>query len=375
MRTRVRCLLLVTLFGIVSAVLPGAAQADMPEITASAAVLLDVENGQIYFAKNHTARREPASLTKIMTAVIALENDDLNTVVTIREEAADVSMGSVIDLREGEKIILGELLKAALVCSANDSTVAIAEQVGGSHDRFIDLMNKKAGALGMFGTRFANTNGYHDPNHYTTAYDLAVLTRYALGHPKFNELVQTKETTVKWAEPSERKEAIGNTNRLLTGGYPGVDGVKTGTTSMAGNCLIASASRDSRRLIAVALASDDRYQDCIKMFDYGFDVVRPLVVINSGQVIANPVVEGGVSSTVVAVAEKELQVRLDPGETTALEKQFNIKEPLTAPIKKGEILGEITITHHGQELGQMNLVAGADVFRKGWPKQIWDKLF
>ncbi|MDF9408584.1 D-alanyl-D-alanine carboxypeptidase [Pelotomaculum isophthalicicum JI] len=367
---KVLFILVVTILSIA----PGAAYAGLPRVTADAAVLIDVETGQIYFAKNHTVRREPASLTKIMTAVIALENGDLNDVVTVGGKAAAVSEGSTIELNKGEKITLGELLKAALVCSANDSTVAIAEHVGGSHDRFIALMNKKAGALGLLGTRFANTNGYHDPNHYTTAYDLAVLTRYALGIPKFNELVQTRETTVRWTEPADRGEKIGNTNRLLTSGYEGVDGVKTGTTSMAGNCLIASSTRDGRRLIAVALHSDDRYQDCARMFDYGFNVIRPLSIITSGQAVANPVVEGGVSPAVEAVAEKELQVRMDPEEIPKLEKRLHINEPLAAPIKKGQKLGEVVYTYKNQELGRVNLLAGADVLRKGWHRQIWDKL-
>lgn len=367
--------ILFILVVIIASISPGAAYAELPRVTADAAVLIDVETGQIYFAKNHTVRREPASLTKIMTAVIALENGDLNDVVTVGGKAAAVSMGSIIELRKGEKITLGELLKAALVCSANDSTVAIAEHVGGSHDRFIALMNKKAGALGLFGTRFANTNGYHDPNHYTTAYDLAVLTRYALGSPKFNELVQTRETTVRWIEPANREEKISNTNRLLTSGYEGVDGVKTGTTSMAGNCLIASSTRDGRRLIAVALHSDNRYQDCAKMLDYGFNVICPLSIITAGQVVANPAVEGGINPAVEAVAEKELQVCMDPEELSKLEKRLNIKEPLSAPIKKGQKLGEVVYTYRDQELGRVNLVAGADVVRKGWHRQVWDKLF
>ncbi|OPY58106.1 MAG: D-alanyl-D-alanine carboxypeptidase DacB precursor [Pelotomaculum sp. PtaU1.Bin035] len=353
---------------------PGTAVAAMPRVTADAAILLDVETGQVYFANNHTMRREPASLTKIMTAVVALENGNLNDVVTIGSKAAGVSMGSIIELRRGEKITLGELLKAALVYSANDSTVAIAEHVGGDHDRFVTMMNTKAAALGMFGTRYVNTNGFHDPNHYTTAYDLAVLTRYALGNPKFNELVQTRETTVSWVEPPNRESIIGNTNRLLLGGYGGVDGVKTGTTSMAGNCLIASATGEGRRLIAVALHSDDRYQDCINMFDYGFKVIREVLIINTGQAAASPAVEGGASPTVEALAERDLEIRLDPDDLPKLERRLELIEPLAAPIKKGQKLGEAVYFVRGQELGRVNLVAGADVLRKGWYGRFWDKL-
>lgn len=366
----------VILLGLLlSLVVPGAAMAAAPRVTAGAAVLVDVETGQVYFAKNHTRRAEPASLTKIMTAVVALENGNLNDVVTVGGRAASVSMGSIIDLRKGEKITLEELLKAALVCSANDSTVAIAEHVGGSHDRFITMMNAKAAALGLFGTRYTNTNGYHNPNHYTTAYDLAVLTRYALGHPKFNELVQTQETTVHWVEPPKREEKLRNSNRLLFGDYEGVDGVKTGTTPMAGNCLIASATRDGRRLIAVALNSDNRYQDCIRMFDYGFKVVKPVSVVSAGEVLANPAVNGGSYPAVEAVPEKSLEIRLDPDDLPKLEKKVEVNESPAAPLKKGQKLGEAIYILRGQELGRVNLVAGADVPRKGWHRQLWDKVF
>lgn len=354
---------------------PSVATGAPPRVTADAAVLVDVETGQIYFSKNHTRRAEPASLTKIMTAVVALENGNLDDVITVGSGAASVSMGSIIDLRKGEKITLGELLKAALVTSANDSTVAIAEHVGGSHDRFVKMMNGKAAALGLFGTRFANTNGYHDPNHYTTAYDMAVLTRYALGHPKFNELVQTRETTVQWVEPPKREEKVRNSNRLLFGVYEGVDGVKTGTTPMAGNCLVASASREGRRLIAVALHSDDRYRDCINMFDYGFKVVKPVTVVNEGEAVTSTSVTGGVKPVVEAVAEKNLEIRVDPDDLPKIERKMEVKDSQTAPVKRGQKLGECVYILKGQELGRVNLVAGSGVSRRGWHRQLWDKVF
>lgn len=355
--------------------LPAAALAAPPRVTSTAAVLLDVETGQIYFAKNHTRRMEPASLTKIMTAVVALENGNPGDVVTISRLVASVEEGSIIDLRRGEKITLEELIKAALICSANDSTDAIAEHVGGGdYDRFIKMMNAKANALGLFKTRYENTNGYHDPNHYTTAYDLAVLTRYALGHPKFNELVQTREATVRWVEPPDREEKISNSNRLLISDYEGVDGVKTGTTPRAGNCLVASATRDGRRLIAVTLDSYNRYKDCISMFEYGFKVVRPVTLINSGDIIAKPTVKGSASLTVNAVAENSLEVRLDPDDLPKLETRVEVAE-LAAPLKKGQKLGEVVYVLQGQELGRVALVAGADTPRKGLHRQLWDKVF
>lgn len=364
--------LLVFLF---TAVFPETASASAPRVTADAAVLMDVESGQIYFAKNQARQAEPASLTKIMTAVVALENGRPEDVVTVDSDAASESMGSIIDLRKGEKITLGELLKAALVASANDSTVAIASHVGGSHAGFITMMNSKAAALGLFNTRFVNTNGFHHPNHYTTAYDLARLTRYALGHAKINELVQTRETTIHWVAPADREEKLRNSNRLLFGLYEGIDGVKTGTTSMAGNCLIASASRDGRRLIAVALHSDDRYRDCINMFDYGFQVVRPVTVADAGETLTNVAVSGGVKDRVELAAENNLAIRLDPDDLPNLERKVEVKEPVAAPVKKGQRLGECVYTLQGQELGRVRLLAAEELSRPGWHRQIWDRVF
>jgi D-alanyl-D-alanine carboxypeptidase (penicillin-binding protein 5/6) len=360
---------------VLALVWPGVAAGAPPRVTADSAVLVDVETGQVYFAKNHTRRADPASLTKIMTAVVALENGDQDDIVIVGSRAASVSMGSIIDLRKGEKITLGELIKAALVTSANDSTVAIAEHVGGSHDRFIKMMNYKANALGLFGTRFINTNGYHDPNHYTTASDLAVLARYALGNPRFNELVQTRETTVQWVEPAKREEKLHNSNRMLFGVYEGVDGVKTGTTPTAGNCLVASASREGRRLLAVALHSDDRYRDCINMFDYGFKVVQPVMAVNQGEVAASAAVTGGKSPAVNLCAAKSLEIRLDPSDLPKLEKKIIVQDTLQAPVRQGQELGECVCLLREQELGRVSLVAEAAVPRRGWPVRLWDELF
>lgn len=356
-----KCKILLLLMLIIPVVYPNAVQAAAPRISAGAAVLMDVTTGQLYFTKNAARRAEPASLTKLMTAVVAVENGRLDDVVTITGRSSSVEEGSIIDLRKGEKITLEELLKAALVTSANDSTVAIAEHVGGSHDRFVHMMNAKAAALGMFGTRYINTNGYHHPNHYTTAFDLAVLTRYALGIPKVNELVQTRETTVHWVEPQEREVKIFNSNRLLTSGYEGIDGVKTGTTPMAGNCLIASATREGRRLIAVALNCYDRYQDCAALLNYGFEVVKPVNVAVAGDKVTQASVTGGVQSEVEVVAGDTLVVRINPDFLPKLEQHLEVQENIKAPLKKGQLLGEAVYTMDGREVGRVNLVAAADV--------------
>ncbi|HHW42446.1 D-alanyl-D-alanine carboxypeptidase [Desulfofundulus thermobenzoicus] len=353
------CLFLFLIF-------PAAAGANPPGVTADAAVLMDARTGQIFYDKRGSQRREPASLTKIMTAIIALEYGRLDDVVTVSRNAASVSMGSVLDLRAGEKITLENLLKAALIISANDSTVAIAEHVGGSEKRFISMMNHKAVVLGALNTRYANTNGYHHPRHYTTARDLALITRYALQNPVFNRLVATREDTIVFCD-SKRKEPVANTNRLLRhNGYPGIDGVKTGSTPRAGNCLVASATRGDRRLIAVVLHSQNRYRDAAALLDYGFTEVQQVALGRPGEEVARVKVTGGQVESLPAVTAGTVQVEAVRDQLRRVEREIKLLSPVQAPVRAGQKVGEAVYRLDGRELGRLDLVAARDVPRHTW---------
>ncbi|MBE3585464.1 MAG: D-alanyl-D-alanine carboxypeptidase [Thermoanaerobacter sp.] len=344
---------------------PAPAGAVPPSVTADAAVLMDARTGQIFYDKNGLQRREPASLTKIMTAIIALEYGRLNDVVTVSRNAAAIGMGSVLDLRAGEKITLEDLLKAALIMSANDSTVAIAEHVAGSEEEFIRMMNAKALVLGALHTRFANTNGYHDPRHYTCARDLAVITRYALQNPLFNQIVRTRETTISFCD-SKRKETIYNTNRLLReGSYPGIDGVKTGSTPRAGNCLIASATRGDRRLIAVVLHSANRYRDAVTLLDYGFSEVTRVTLGAEGEEVARLPVANGLTGRVPVIIAAPVEVDLARDQLFQVRREVRMVPSLTAPVRAGQKVGEAVFRLKDEELGRAALVAGQDVPKKG----------
>lgn len=350
------------------------AYAAQPKISAAAAILIDASTGQILYAKKADQRRSPASLTKIMTAMIALEYGELDDIVTISSRAAGVSVGSTIDLRRGEQITLENLLKAALITSANDSTVAIAEHVAGSHDAFLELMNNKALALGARGTRYSNTNGYSDPNHYTTARDLAIITRYALNNPRFNSFVSTREDTVHWIS-GDRELEIKNTNRLLRDdAYPDIDGVKTGSAIKAGKCLIASATRDHRRLVAIVLHSQNRYRDASVLLDYGFDKVVPMVMCRSGDRIAVQAVRGGEKKVVAAAARDEVQVYLDEENIPRVLKIVRLYPAPEAPVSQGQIVGEVEYQLDDQKLGSTPLVAGEDIWPKAAFERFWHKL-
>ncbi|MGQ9498464.1 MAG: D-alanyl-D-alanine carboxypeptidase family protein [Desulfotomaculales bacterium] len=338
-----------------------------PALTCEAAVLMDAQTGQVYLAKNPSWQMHPASLTKIMTAVVALEAGDLRSVATISERAAYTSDGSIIDLHPGERIRLGELLEAALIMSAHDATVAIAEHVAGDHDLFVQWMNLKAKLLGAHRTHFVNTNGYTHPNHYSTAYDLALITRYALRNPRFAGIVRMREAEITWE--GERREVISNTNRLLFSDFQGINGVKTGTTSAAGQCLIASASRGDRGLIAVVLNSGARYRDAIALLTYGFEGVKPLVGSEKGDFYTRVLVRGGERPNVVVVPARTVRLYLPEKQNDSLQKEVRLVSSMEAPVRAGQKAGEMIFYLGGLELSRVPLVAKYAVDRRPWYKR------
>lgn len=239
------------------------------QVSALSALLVDGETGRILFEREAHERRRPASITKIMTAVLLLEKGRLKDTVVVGRQAMVGGYG--IGLKAGQRISLEDLFKAILVGSANDAAVVAAWHVAGSMDRFVAMMNAKAAALGMKDTWFQNPHGLDAEGHYSTAYDLALLTRYALSHPLFAKLVKSQKVwvTMKDGRGRARRVLLRTHNRIL-GWYEGADGVKTGYTAEAGPCLIASATRGDRRLIAVLLNDHRRWLDAASLFEYGF---------------------------------------------------------------------------------------------------------
>jgi len=241
-------------------------------LSAASAILLDERTGQILFEHNAGVERPHASITKIMTAVLILERGRLDKMVLVSKKAASVG-GAGLGLKPGQRVLLKDLLAAILVMSANDAAVAAAEHIAGSEENFVALMNAKAAALGMKDTRFANPHGLDEDGHYSTAYDLAILTRYALKNQTFARLVRSRAVRVTIADGRKqkvlRRKVLRSHNRLL-GRFLGANGVKTGYTDDAGPCLVASASRGSRRLIAVLLNDPRRWADAATLLEYGF---------------------------------------------------------------------------------------------------------
>ncbi len=251
--------------------------ADDIAVRAASAILIDGNTGEVLYALNPDMVRAPASITKILTALIVLERGKLDDTVVVSRTAAETG-GFRLGLRAGQRVRLDDLLAAILIRSANDAAVAAAEHVGGSLDGFVTLMNRTAQELGMTNSHFANPHGLDHPFHYTTARDMAIVARAALEHPTFAALVRAREARVTiWTSGRRtlvpQPRLVLSHNRLLDM-VAGADGVKTGFTGGAGKTLVASASRGNQRMIAVLLNDPQRWSDAATLLEYGFGSVR-----------------------------------------------------------------------------------------------------
>nr|WP_255724509.1 D-alanyl-D-alanine carboxypeptidase family protein [Shimazuella soli] len=251
--------------------------------SAQAAILMDRDSGRILFAKNADKEMKIASLTKIMTALVAIEQSKLDSIVTVGPNAVGVE-GSSIYLKKGEKIPLEHLLYGLMLRSGNDAATAIAEHVGGSVEGFVYLMNQKASFLGLQHTHFTNPHGLDQPNHYSSAKDLAILTSYALKNPVFQQIVKTQVKTIDWPN-LDWNQKFYNKNKLLRL-YPWADGVKTGFTKQARRTLVTSATKNGIQLIAVTLNDGNDWNDAIDMYNYGFANYKKEVIVKKGQLLA-----------------------------------------------------------------------------------------
>lgn len=343
--------------------------AAIPEIAGEAAVLIDGRNGQFLYEKNTSQRVYPASTTKILTAVIALENGKLDDMVTIPAEACNVE-GSAIGLLEGEKISLEELLYAMMLNSGNDTAVAIAIHVAGSVEEFANLMNKKAANLGMVNTHFNNPNGLPDPNHYSTAHDMALISYYAMQNPEFRKIVATKTRTIHRDDPAAQTY-LENHNRLLWN-YEGAIGLKTGYTSEARQCLISAANRGGRELVAVVMKSEGNniWTDSEKILDYGFNVYNNVNLTEAGKFVGEVPVRFGVEEFVPVQTGFSLNYNFTNDKTADFRPEVELAASVTAPVNAGTKLGELVFFADDRELGRVDLIAQKQVERKIFA-QIW----
>ena len=240
----------------------------LPAITAEAAVVMDLDTGQVLYGKGEHERRPPASLTKVMTGYLAGKQFQAQQWITVSETAASTGESS-LNLKTGDVLTFDALLHGALMKSANDACVALAEYMAGTEKNFVQNMNLQACLLGCKDTNFCNSTGLPAEGHYSSAYDLALMTRAAMQNETFAAIVQKQQYMVHWQDG--RQLLVRNTNRLLRE-YPGAIGVKTGTTNEAGQCLIAVAEKAGKRVIVVVLKSKNRFYDAVALLDYGLSV-------------------------------------------------------------------------------------------------------
>ncbi len=338
------------------------------ELKARAAILTEYDSGEIIFSYQEHVKMPPASTTKIMTLLLALEalkrgEISLRDGVPITQNAAAMG-GSQLFLSQGDVVDMESLLIGITVGSGNDAAVAVAEYIAGSEAAFVDLMNRRAAELNMTNTRFANSTGLHEKNHYSTAYDLALVARELLQH----ELFFTWSTI--WMDENflegrikSGKVFLSNTNRMIRF-YPGCDGVKTGYTKEAGHCTVASARRDNTRFIAVILGapdSDTRYHEAETLLDYAFANFKSISLKEKNELITRlPVDKGNLNEVNILTAEK-VSFLQRKGEEAAYSLEVSLPRYLKAPFKKGDKVGEILIMHSGEAIKTLNLVVDQTV--------------
>lgn len=329
-----------------------------PRVDAGAAVVIDAKSGRILYEKNAFSRRAMASTTKIMTAIVAIENGRLEDEVTVSKRAASVG-GSNVGLRAGQVLSLKELLYGLMLNSGNDAAIAIAEHTGGSVEEFLEMMNRKAEELGLKDSSFKSPHGLDMDGHYSTAYDMAMITRYALKNKIFAAIVSTKSAHIS-------SGGLYNTNEMLDL-YPGADGVKTGYTGLAGRCLVTSAMRNNFRIISVVLNCPTRTiraRDSKNMLDYAFENYKPYILLkrdeNMGQI---PVIKG-IKKFVPVKAVEGIEMPLTIDEANNMKKEIELPDTMPAPVSSNVEIGNIKFVLDGKVMAQSPIKTCADIRRK-----------
>lgn len=341
-----------------------------PALSAKSAVLIDADSGEVLSSKNPDERLPMASTTKIMTALVAIEEGDLDSVIRIPREAVGVE-GSSIYLYEGEELKLGELVLALMLESANDAAAAIAIAVGGSVDGFADMMNRKALELGLENTHFENPHGLDSEEHYTTARELGKIAAYAMKNDKFREIVSTKKKTIP-LNGDEGVRLLLNHNRLLKS-YEGAIGVKTGYTKKSGRCLVSAAERDGLTLICVTLSAPDDWNDHRSLLDYGFSLYESRLIFAKNQFGHTLPAVGGESEYVTLTNRDEIRLTLPK---SATEVKYRVEAPRFgyAPINEGEMLGTLICSVNGEDVAEVPLYAAYSVGKASNKDNFWGKL-
>lgn len=358
---------------------------DEPETVSTCDLLYEVNSRQILFEKNIYEKAYPASTTKIMTALLALENCEMNEIVTVTGEAWTGIDGnsSIAGLSTGECMPMYDMLVCLLVASGNEAANAIAIHVGGTLENFIQMMNDRAAELGCENTHFVNASGLHDENHYTCAYDLLLITLAAKEYPAFEEIVSQKRATVAPTNKCETERRFNNTNMLLSNTstseylYSKATGIKTGYTTPAGYCLVSSAENEELEFVCVVLGGmyvtrdngtevNGCYRDTLRLYRWGYENFGVEKILSSGEIITEAYVDQAKDiDHVLLEATTDVYAVLHDGQDkeTLFTILTTVNENLVAPIEKGEVLGTLMLYRDGKFFTSCDLVAASPVQR------------
>ena len=349
------------------------------DLVAEAAILMDARTGRILFEKNAHTLKEPASTTKIMTCLLALELLPLDKVITV-DAKSPYTGGSRIFIVEGEELTVEQMLMALMLNSANDVSVALAIAIAGSVEQFSVMMNDRARELGARNPSYENPSGLHGPNHFATAYDLAIVSKAAMQNPEFRRIVSTVSYTIPETNKQEERGYLHNTNRMLhdratrvnvrgvlrTPYFPGTTGIKTGFTPQAGGALVASAKQGDTELIVVVLGSttDDRFGDSITLLEFGFENFFTHKAVDAGVEIEDIRVRRGEVNRVSVEILNDKYITLPREASPAIiSTQIIINENVTAPIELGQHVGRVDIYEGSNRIGGVPIVATMAVER------------
>lgn len=338
-----------------------------PGVSAQSALVLEKESGRVLYQKNSDSRLPMASTTKIMTAIVAIEQGDTSAEVEITDTAAGIE-GSSMYLEAGEKMTLEELLYGLMLSSGNDAAVAIAEHFGGN-DAFVELMNQKAAEIGAKNTHFSNPNGLPDDTHYSTAYDMALLAAYGLKNPKFAEIVATKSYQIS-GEGKAYPRTLTNHNKLLRM-CEGCIGVKTGFTKAAGRCLVSACKRDGMTLVCVTLNAPDDWNDHSNLYDSMFSQYKLTEVLSGSRILGAAEVLDSEITVLPFTAKEGFSYPLKNGEECSL--SVEVSSPIEAPVEDGRECGKVSVWLGDKKLteipaavcGSANKRPAADVIKQG----------
>lgn len=342
-------------------------QANAVQTSAASAVLIEQESGRVLYGQNPEEERLIASITKIMTAVVALEHGDLHAPYTVTAE--DMAEGSSMYLRPGDELCLEELLYGLMLASGNDAALAVAHCVSGETADFVELMNGTARRLGMTHSSFANPNGLDAEGHYSSAGDMAALAAYALENEDFRRIVSTASITIG-------QRYLHNHNKLLQL-CEGCIGVKTGFTKAAGRTLVSAAERQGMTLVCVTLNDGDDWNDHMRLFDYGFSAYQKQTAVSAGQIVASVPVRNGTVKSIPLMADSDLSYPLAGDERLTVAARVPVS--VAAPVVPGQAIGTVAAYLDGMEVASADLIAAApSAMREEAGEEragLWSRLF